>query len=44
MPLTAVGKSPLMTPWGSLLDEKQIRDVVAFTRSLADPPYTGPEI
>jgi mono/diheme cytochrome c family protein len=41
---TAVGKSALMTPWGSVMSEKQIWDVVAFTRSLAVPPYTGPGV
>lgn len=39
---TAVGKSALMAPWGSMLSDDQIRDVVAFVRSLAEPPYTGP--
>ena len=39
----AVGKSPLMAPWGGALSDDQIRDVVAFVRSLADPPYTGPQ-
>ena len=38
----AVGKSPLMAPWGGSLSQEQIRDVVAFVRSLADPPYEGP--
>ncbi|MEE8582046.1 MAG: cytochrome c [Myxococcota bacterium] len=38
----AVGKSPLMAPWGTILSEEQIRDLVAFTRSLAQPPYRGP--
>jgi mono/diheme cytochrome c family protein len=38
----AVGKSPLMAPWGGTLTDAQIRDVVAFVRSLAQPPYTGP--
>jgi mono/diheme cytochrome c family protein len=38
----AVGKSPAMAPWGGTLDDARIRDVVAFVRSLADPPYTGP--
>lgn len=38
----AVGKSPLMAPWAGTLDDAQIRDVVAFVRSLAKPPYTGP--
>ena len=37
----AVGLSPLMTPWGSVLSDEQIWTVVAFMRSLADPPYTG---
>jgi len=31
----AVGKSPLMAPWGGTLSDAQIRDVVAFVRSLA---------
>jgi mono/diheme cytochrome c family protein len=35
----AVGKSPLMAPWGGTLSDAQIRDVVAFVRSLAVPPY-----
>jgi mono/diheme cytochrome c family protein len=39
----AVGKSPLMAPWGGALSDDQIRDVVAFVRSLAQPPYTGPQ-
>lgn len=33
----AVGKSPLMAPWGGTLDDAQIRDVIAFIRTLADP-------
>ena len=37
----SVGKSPLMAPWGGMLSDKQIWDVVAFVRSLAAPPYTG---
>lgn len=39
----AVGKSPMMAPWGGSLDDQQIRDVVAFTRSLAKPAYEGPQ-
>jgi mono/diheme cytochrome c family protein len=39
----AVGKSPLMAPWGGALSDAQIRDVVAYVRSLADPPYAGPQ-
>jgi mono/diheme cytochrome c family protein len=37
----AVGKSPLMAPWGGTLSDEQIWDVVAFVRSLAQPPYEG---
>jgi len=37
----AVGKSALMAPWGGTLSDAQIWDVVAFVRSLAEPPYTG---
>jgi mono/diheme cytochrome c family protein len=37
----AVGKSPLMAPWGGTLSDEQIRDVVAYVRSLAKPPYAG---
>lgn len=36
----SVGKSPIMPPQADLSDE-QIADLVAFVRSLADPPYTG---
>jgi len=38
---TAVGKSPLMTPWGGTLSDDDIHDVVAFIRSIAEPPYPG---
>jgi mono/diheme cytochrome c family protein len=37
----AVGKSPLMAPWGGTLSDEQIRGVVAYVRTLADPPYPG---
>jgi cytochrome c553 len=33
----ALGKSPLMGAWGKNLSEQQIRDLVAFLRSLAEP-------
>ena len=39
----AVGKSPLMTPWGGTLSDAQIWDVIAYVRTLARPPYTGPK-
>jgi mono/diheme cytochrome c family protein len=35
----AVGKSPLMAPWSGALSDAQIADVVAYVRTLADPPY-----
>jgi len=31
----SVGKSPLMPPWGATLSDEQIRDVLAFVRTLA---------
>jgi mono/diheme cytochrome c family protein len=36
----AVGKSPIMPPQADLSD-KQMEDVIAFVRSLANPPYKG---
>jgi len=37
----SVGKSPLMAPWGGVLSNDQIWDVIAYVRSLAKPAYTG---
>ena len=37
-----MGKSPLMAPWGGSLSDAQIRDVVAYVRTLAEPEYPGP--
>ncbi len=31
----AVGKSPLMVPWGGVLSDEQIRDVIAYLRTLS---------
>lgn len=31
----AVGKSPLMAPWGGALNDAQIRDLVAYLRQLS---------
>ena len=36
---SAVGKSSFMPAWGSSLNERQIRDIVAYLRIIADPPY-----
>jgi mono/diheme cytochrome c family protein len=35
----AVGKSPVMPAWGGQFNQKQIREIVAYVRSLAQPPY-----
>jgi len=34
-----VGKSTFMPAWSGALNEKQMRDLVAFIRSLSVPPY-----
>ena len=35
----SVGKSPMMAPLGGSLSDQQIRNVLRFIRTLADPPY-----
>ena len=35
---TSVGKSPIMAPLGGSLSDQQIRNTIAFIRTLADPP------
>ena len=30
----SVGKSPLMPPWGASLNDDQIKDVIAYVRTL----------
>jgi len=35
----SVGKSPMMAPLGGSLSDQQIRNTIAFIRTLADPPY-----
>jgi mono/diheme cytochrome c family protein len=37
----AVGKSPMMPAWGGALKEGQLQDLVAYVRSIANPPYKG---
>ena len=39
----AVDKSTFMPAWGNQLGEKQINDLVAYIRSIADPPYKASE-
>jgi len=36
---SAVGKSSFMPPWGGSFNEKQIRDIIAYLRTIADPPF-----
>jgi mono/diheme cytochrome c family protein len=35
----AAGKSAFMPAWGGSLRDKQIADIVAYLRSIANPPY-----
>ena len=35
----ATGKSSFMPAWGASVNEKQVKDIVAYIRSLAVPPY-----
>lgn len=37
----AVGKSPMMAPWGSSFSDEEITGLVAFMRGLAEPAYEG---
>ena len=39
---SGVGKSTFMPAWGAQLKEKQIRELIAYIRSLAVPPYGSP--
>jgi len=39
---SAVGKSSIMPAWGSQLKDNQLRDVIAYLRSIAEPPYKAP--
>jgi mono/diheme cytochrome c family protein len=39
---SAVGKSPMMPGWGGQFKENQLRDIVAYVRSIAVPPYSPP--
>lgn len=38
---SAVGKSSFMPAWGGAFNDQQIRDIVAYLRTIADPPYTA---
>jgi mono/diheme cytochrome c family protein len=36
---SAVGKSPMMPGWGGQFKEAEVRDILAYVRSIAVPPY-----
>jgi mono/diheme cytochrome c family protein len=38
----AVGKSAMMPGWGGQFKEKELREIIAYVRSIAVPPYKGP--
>jgi mono/diheme cytochrome c family protein len=35
----AAGKSSFMPAWGGALRDKQVQDIIAYLRSIANPPY-----
>lgn len=39
---SAMGKSAMMPPYGRMLSAEEIRSVIAFTRTIAQPPYQPP--
>lgn len=38
---SAVGLSVLMAPWGAVLGEAKVWDVIAYMRTIAEPAYEG---
>lgn len=39
---SAMGKSPMMPPWGRTLTQDEVLAVAAFMRAIAQPPYQPP--
>jgi len=39
---SAVGKSAMMPPWGRTLTQDEIQAVIAYIRTIAQPPYQPP--
>jgi hypothetical protein len=39
---SALCKSAMMPPYGKTLTATEIREVIAFTRAIAQPPYQKP--
>ncbi len=41
---SAVSKSAMMPPYGQMLTPEEIRDVIAYTRAIAQPAYQPPAL
>lgn len=41
---SAVSKSAMMPPYGQTLTREEIRDVIAYTRAIAQPAYRAPAL
>jgi mono/diheme cytochrome c family protein len=41
---SALGKSAMMPPYGRMLSEEEIADLIAYIRVIAQPPYQAPAI
>jgi cytochrome c5 len=39
---SAMGKSGMMPAWGKTLTQKQVQELIAYLRAIAQPPYTPP--
>jgi cytochrome c oxidase cbb3-type subunit 3 len=39
---SAVSKSAMMPPYGQSLTQEEIKDLIAYTRAIAQPPYQPP--
>jgi mono/diheme cytochrome c family protein len=39
---SAMGKSAMMPPWGQTLSQDEIQAVIAYIRTVAEPPYEAP--
>ncbi|MFZ0819119.1 MAG: cytochrome c [Candidatus Acidiferrales bacterium] len=39
---SAVSKSAMMPPYGQTLTQEEIRELIAYTRAIAQPPYQPP--
>lgn len=38
----AMGKSAIMPPWGRTLTQDEIREIIAYIRAVAEPPFHPP--